>query len=41
MTPAAGEHFKCPSGDTVYKLVKKVSTHGILTDRKPLKRNCV
>jgi hypothetical protein len=31
----------CPSGDTLSKLVKKIGTHGILIDRKPLKRNCV
>jgi hypothetical protein len=31
----------CLSGDTVSKLVKKVQTHGILIDRKPLKRNHV
>ncbi|PNF15704.1 hypothetical protein B7P43_G12455 [Cryptotermes secundus] len=31
----------CPSGDTISKLVKKVRTHGILIDRKPLKRNRV
>jgi hypothetical protein len=30
-----------PSGDTISKLVKKVQTHGILIDRKPLKRNRV
>jgi hypothetical protein len=30
-----------PSGDTISKLVKKVQTHGILTDRKLLKRNRV
>jgi hypothetical protein len=27
----------CPSGDSISKLVKKVRTHGILFDRKPLK----
>jgi hypothetical protein len=32
---------KCSSGDTISKLVKKVRTHGILIDRKPLKRNRV
>jgi hypothetical protein len=31
----------CPSGDSVSKLVTKVRTHGILIDRKPLKRNRV
>jgi hypothetical protein len=31
----------CPSGDTISKLVKKVRTHGILIDRKLLKRNRV
>jgi hypothetical protein len=31
----------CPSGDIISKLVKKVRTHGILIDRKPLKRNRV
>jgi hypothetical protein len=31
----------CPSGDIISKLVKKVRTHGILTERKPLKRNRV
>jgi hypothetical protein len=31
----------CPSGDTVSKLVKKVRAHGILIDRKPLKRYIV
>jgi hypothetical protein len=29
------------TGDTVSKLVKKVLTHGILIDRKPLKINRV
>jgi hypothetical protein len=31
----------CPSGNTISKFVKKVRTHGILIDRKPLKRNRV
>jgi hypothetical protein len=31
----------CLSGDTVSKLVKKVRIHGILIDRKPLKRSSV
>jgi hypothetical protein len=31
----------CPSGDTISKLGEKVRTHGILIDRKPLKRNNV
>jgi hypothetical protein len=31
----------CPSGDTISKLVKKFRTHGILIDRKPLKRSHV
>jgi hypothetical protein len=31
----------CPSGDKISKLVKKVLTHGILTDTKLLKRNRV
>jgi hypothetical protein len=30
----------CPPGDTISKLMK-VRTHGILTDKKPLKRNRV
>jgi hypothetical protein len=30
-----------PSGDTISKLVKKVRTNGISSDRKPLKRNRV
>jgi hypothetical protein len=33
--------IKCPSGDTISKLVKKVRTHSILIDRKLLKGNCV
>jgi retron-type reverse transcriptase len=44
----AGEDFchkfretACPSGDIISKLVTKVRTHGILMDRKPLKRNRV
>jgi hypothetical protein len=31
----------CPSGDTISKLVQKVRAHGILIDRKSLKRNGV
>jgi hypothetical protein len=31
----------CPAGDTISKLLKKVRTHGILIDRKLLKRNRV
>jgi hypothetical protein len=31
----------CLSGDTTSKLVNKVRTHGILTDRKMSKINCV
>jgi hypothetical protein len=31
----------CMSGDIISKLVKKVRTHKILIDRKPLKRNHV
>jgi hypothetical protein len=31
----------CPSRDIISKLVKKVRTHSILINRKPLKRNCV
>jgi hypothetical protein len=31
----------CPSGYIISKLVKKVRTHSILNDRKPLKRNRV
>jgi hypothetical protein len=34
-------HTPCPPGDTISELVKKVRTHGILIDRKPLKRNRV
>jgi hypothetical protein len=35
------EKKTCPSGDTISKLVKKVQIHGILIDRKPLKRNTI
>jgi hypothetical protein len=31
----------CPFADTISKLVKKVRTHSILINRKPLKRNRV
>jgi hypothetical protein len=31
----------CPPGDTIHKSVMKVRTHGILTDRRALKRNHV
>jgi hypothetical protein len=31
----------CPPGDIISKLVKKVQTHGILIERKPLKINRV
>jgi hypothetical protein len=31
----------CPSENTSSKLVKKAQTHGILIDRKPLKRHHV
>jgi hypothetical protein len=34
-------HTTCPFGDITSKLMMEVRTHGILTDRKPLKRNCV
>jgi hypothetical protein len=33
-------HTTCPPGDTISKLVKKVRTHGILTEM-PLKLNRV
>jgi hypothetical protein len=31
----------CPSGVIISKLVKKVSVHGTLIERRPLKRNRV
>jgi hypothetical protein len=35
------EKKTCPFKDTISKLVKKVRIHGILIERKPLKRNTV